>query len=231
MGTLRRLCRPFVMMIRVPTRWFQSAIVWPELGIEFGDYSRYFRGNVLNAGAGGRDISPFINGHLYNQDIKGALNTQNIDFYATLHNIPIMNEFFDTIICNAVLEHVEDPSAVMQEFFRVLKPGGYLYVVVPFLQPEHLDPTDFQRYTKDGLWTLATRHGFEVLTIEGIHSVYHTLACIIQEWLTSKRTVVSLVLRIVLFPLLRYQCRHSRTYVHSIASAYRVLAQKPMKQL
>ena len=35
--------------------------------------------------------------------------------------------------------------------FRVLKPGGYIYSEVPFLQGFHADPDDYQRYTLQGL--------------------------------------------------------------------------------
>ena len=59
--------------------------------------------------------------------------------------IPFEDDYFDAIICNAVLEHVADPQAVMAEFARVCRPGGFLYLAVPFMQPEHPDPTDFQR--------------------------------------------------------------------------------------
>src|SRR3712207_8365273 len=40
-----------------------------------------------------------------------------------------------------------NPEEVMSEFRRVCRPGGLLYLCVPFMQPEHKDPGDFQRYT------------------------------------------------------------------------------------
>jgi SAM-dependent methyltransferase len=38
----------------------------------------------------------------------------------------------------------------MAEISRVLKPGGHLYIKLPFLQPFHAVPDDFQRYTVSG---------------------------------------------------------------------------------
>jgi len=203
-----------------------SAVIWPTLEEEIGDDKIYFKGNVLNAGAGDRDISQLVDGKVYNQDIVEGIHNKYIDFYSPLHKIPVDNGFFDAIICNAVLEHVENPIEVMREFYRVLKQGGYLYLTIPFLQPEHLDPIDFQRYTKDGLIKLVGAHGFEAIKIEGVHSVYHTLGWIVQEWLNSSQTLSYKILRLILFPLLRYKCAHSQVFVHSIASAYRVLARK-----
>src|SRR2546421_2752924 len=126
------------------------ADLFPPIEEELGPYRHYFRGKVLNAGAGDRDLRPLIEGKLYNQDLPTGLHNANIDILSPLHRIPVEPDFFDAIICNAVLEHVENPEEVMSEFRRVCKPGGILYLCVPFMQPEHRDPADFQRYTIAG---------------------------------------------------------------------------------
>jgi ubiquinone/menaquinone biosynthesis C-methylase UbiE len=182
---------------------------------------------VLNAGAGHRDLGRWVDGEVVNQDIPQGLHNANIHIWSPLHAIPRDDETFDAIVCNAVLEHVRNPDEVLDEFRRVLKRGGHLYLCVPFMQPEHLDPTDFQRYTKDGLRALVERHGFEVVRLEGVHSVYHTLAWVVHEWLSSRDCWRNRLLRLALYPLLRQLSRRSREYVDSIASAYRVLARKP----
>lgn len=41
------------------------------------------------------------------------------------------SNFFDTIICLAILEHVYDIYSLVKELHRVLKPGGYVIVEVP----------------------------------------------------------------------------------------------------
>ena len=203
-------------------------LCWPPLEEELRDYLPYLRGRVLNAGAGDRDLAPFVDGELVNQDIEAGLHNGRIDIYSPLDQIPVPEAHFDAIVCNAVLEHVRNPHEVLDEFYRVLKPGGYLYLGVPFMQPEHLDPTDFQRYTKDGLCELVRRHRFGVEKVEGIHNVYHTLAWIVHEWLSSRKTIKYFLLRRLMFPWLRFMSRRSRHYVDSIASAYRVLARKPL---
>ncbi len=214
------------MIISRIKSFFSQATYWEGLEVEIGEYAQYLTGNVLNAGAGDRDLSPLVKGKLFNQDIPHGIHNNNIQIYSPLHKIPVENCFFNAIFCNAVLEHVENPSEVMEEFYRVLKAGGYMYLAVPFLQPEHLDPTDFQRYTFDGLQKLVENHHFKVIKIEGFLTVYHTLAWIIQEWLTSKKTLPYITLRCLLFPILRYLCKHSKTYVHQISSGYRVLVKK-----
>ncbi len=202
------------------------AEIFPPIEDELGPYKAHFKGKVLNAGAGHRDIRHLIEGKLYNQDIPTGLHNANIDIYSPLHQIPMESNFFDAIICNAVLEHVENPQEVMNEFHRVCTVGGILYLCVPFMQPEHLDPTDFQRYTIAGLKRLVQQHGFEVLRAEGVHSVHTTLAWIFLEWLNAASTFEHFVLKWLFFPYLKRKCRRSRFHVHSLASAYRVLARK-----
>lgn len=197
--------------------------IFPPLENELLPYRDLFAGRVLNAGAGSRDIADLIEGELFNQDIKAA---PHIDYAAPLHQIPVEDGFFDAIICNAVLEHVENPEEVLAEFSRVCRPGGVLYLCVPFMQPEHLDPTDYQRYTIDGLRREVERHGFEVRDSGGVHSVYVTLAWIAREWLGPRRDLAARALKLLLFPALRYKCRTSSEHVHSIASAYRVIANR-----
>lgn len=40
--------------------------------------------------------------------------------------------YFDLIICNHVLEHVNDPAAALAQFHRCLKPGGHLVAQTPY---------------------------------------------------------------------------------------------------
>ena len=41
------------------------------------------------------------------------------------------NKSFDLIICNHVLEHIDDDKKALNEIFRVLKPGGVALLQVP----------------------------------------------------------------------------------------------------
>jgi len=41
--------------------------------------------------------------------------------------LPLKTGTFDVAICSQVYEHVTDPDELMNEIFRILKPGGYCY--------------------------------------------------------------------------------------------------------
>ncbi len=200
--------------------------LFPPIERELDGYTHLFTGRVLNAGAGDRDISHLVPGEIVNQDIESGHHSANIDVWSPLHDIPFDDGWFDAIICNAVLEHVENPEEIVAEFARVTRPGAILYLCVPFMQPEHLDPTDFQRYTQDGLATLVRRHGFEVREVSGVHSVYTTLGWIFIEWLRPFPGWKGWLLRWALLPWVRRKSHSSTNYVHSLASAYRVVAER-----
>ena len=53
------------------------------------------------------------------------------DVKMDVHDIPFEENTFDVVICNHVLEHVDDADKVMKEFYRVMKSGGWGIFQVP----------------------------------------------------------------------------------------------------
>jgi 2-polyprenyl-3-methyl-5-hydroxy-6-metoxy-1,4-benzoquinol methylase len=47
------------------------------------------------------------------------------------HPLPFGDGTFDTIVSVEVIEHLENPRAVLREFHRLLKPGGVLVITTP----------------------------------------------------------------------------------------------------
>lgn len=64
-------------------------------------------------------------------DIESPLAKVKMD----IHQIPFSENIFDVVICNHVLEHVQDDIKAMSEIRRVLKPGGWAIMQVPFFSP------------------------------------------------------------------------------------------------
>jgi SAM-dependent methyltransferase len=78
---------------------------------------------------------------------------------------------------------VEDPQGVVRELFRVLRPGGSLYVSVPFLQGYHPSPTDFHRFTRDGARRLL--EAFEIQYLGNTRGSGSTVAWVLSSFLAE----------------------------------------------
>jgi SAM-dependent methyltransferase len=70
-----------------------------------------------------------------------------VQFVADAHAIPLADASVDGIWVQAVLEHVLDPSDVVGQMRRVLRPGGIVYAETPFMQQVHEGPFDFHRFS------------------------------------------------------------------------------------
>lgn len=93
------------------------------------------------------------------------------DIVGDIHDLPFEDNSVEALICIAVLEHVEEPQKAVKEMYRVLKPGGYCYIYVPFLfyyHPMKGYYGDFYRFTIDGIKYLARDFSkIETSTVRG----------------------------------------------------------------
>src|ERR1051325_897894 len=51
--------------------------------------------------------------------------------------IPLGDASIDSVLLTEVLEHCPEPETVLREIYRVLKPGGFMFLTVPFIWPIH----------------------------------------------------------------------------------------------
>lgn len=125
-----------------------------------------------------------------------------VDVVCNGEALPFPDGVFTRVECDAVLEQTPDPERMVREIERVLEPGGYAHLVVPFCHPFHAYPRDYRRFTPQGLRRLAG--GLEVGWRTGPTA---TLLVIVLEyaklWCPWRplRAVVHGVLGWVVFPL------------------------------
>lgn len=140
----------------------------------------FIRGRVLDVGGGRakyRELTEAVaDSHICLDMFEG----KGVDIVGDASKMPLENESFDTIICNSVLEHVKNPEQVVLECHRVLKRGGYCVISAPFLTPIHSDPSDYFRYTPEGLKELFLKQNFFVEEYGSMGSIWTVLSAFIK---------------------------------------------------
>ncbi len=110
---------------------------------------------ILNVGSGNKRILP----HIKNLDITAG---ENVDYVCSAEKIPIEDDCVDCIITQEAFEHISKPKQALKECYRILKKGGKIYFQVPFIIGYHPGPTDFYRFTREGMENFLSDVGFKV---------------------------------------------------------------------
>jgi len=110
-------------------------------------FPKYLTGNLIDIGCGEKPLKKYLVNYISQHigvDHKATLHdNSNIDIFGTAYEIPVDNCSFDSAICTAALEHLEEPELAIKECYRVLKPGGVAIYSVPFIWHLHEEPRDF----------------------------------------------------------------------------------------
>jgi len=96
-----------------------------------------------------------------NIDAKGY-DIDSVDFESS--KIPEANDSIDFVTCVSLIEHIEDPSNLLKEIFRVLKVGGILIIVTPNFyycyREFYDDPTHVNPFTTTKLYSMLKLFNF-----------------------------------------------------------------------
>lgn len=140
--------------------------------------SNHLRGRLIDIGCGEKPyrhlLAPWVTEHV-GVDHEGTPHDgSNVDLPGTAYAIPVPDGSFDSALCTAVLEHLEEPEAALRECSRVLAAGGVAVYTVPFIWHLHEEPRDFYRFSKHGLRYLFEKAGFEIVELKALSGFWVT---------------------------------------------------------
>ena len=149
----RRRSNRWMRMLQPPLPVWHNTAAREQL-IPLGTHNLYI-------GGAGNQVSGYINVDL--------VALPGVDVVCDAENLPFRDETLDRIDCEAVIEHTPDPMKLLAEIHRCLKKGGGCRVVAPFCHPFHEYPSDYWRFSIDGLHRLVAP-----MRVGGRRVVYRT---------------------------------------------------------
>ncbi|OGV41772.1 MAG: hypothetical protein A2X48_14260 [Lentisphaerae bacterium GWF2_49_21] len=105
-------------------------------------------------------------------------------------NLPFRDDFFDIVVMDEVIEHLQEPGSTLREIKRVLKPDGYLIITTPsrfmtsFWKLAALVPTFLKRLFKgESLTRKKTIKPYEnILPCSILKKLFEDAGFEIQKW-------------------------------------------------
>lgn len=139
--------------------------------LEIGGYDDFFK-------------QRYEKGEIVNLDMKDG---PCIDLVENAeHMTSVGDESFSAVICVSVLEHTLNPTLILKEMHRVLKPGGVVLLSTPWLFEEHMEPHDYWRFSSH---FFSLDSNFEVQLIESSNGYSGLLSHFCQHNLFLRFTI------------------------------------------
>ena len=114
----------------------------------------------------GMDISKAAIDYIQKRIPKALARNRIRVLCGTFETVRLPSRAFDAVWCGEVLEHTPDDRAVVENFYRILKPGGRCFVSVPHSMRYWSDIDEYwghyRRYSEGEIRGLFRAYGFTV---------------------------------------------------------------------
>jgi len=105
-----------------------------------------------------------------------------IDYVCDAHNMSaISDNEIGTVLLLEALEHLQNPSRVADEIFRILRPGSYCIVTTLMTYEIHRTPYDYWRFCPDGICHIFRSFKILELVLEHHRTLPRGIWCICQK--------------------------------------------------
>lgn len=162
--------RPFLFEI---VRWFLGG---SKVGLSPKEAIKGVNGKIVNLGSGSQRIRKDV----INMDIHPYYN---VDIVGDIYNLPFADNEISAVICDQVLEHLNNPTKALLEMSRALKRGGLVYIAAPFVAGYHSSPDDYFRFTGNGMIAIMENAGFSTIKSGIRQGPTSAFLSILDRWL------------------------------------------------
>lgn len=138
-----------------------------DIGCALGFFLSFAEKNFETYGI---DISP-----LAIKKAKEIVKKSKLSVCNAQDKYPFQNDFFDIVVSFDVIEHLENPKQSVDEAFRVLKSGGYLFLQTPTDKSQKIlpDKTHINLFSKKELIYILEQAGFKITLFQRRRSILY----------------------------------------------------------
>lgn len=201
------------------------------------------KGRILDAGCGSQQFRSLCS-HLeyYGQDFgqysvdektklgdegsnEAAYQYGELDYIGDIWHIDEESGYFDVILCTEVLEHIPHPQRTIEEFSRLLKPGGTLILTAPSNCLRHMDPFFFTSGYSDRWFDyVLVNSGFKIDRMTAVGDYYSWMFVELYRTMRTSNVLAYMFL----LPAFLYYGMKKKTdkSVDSLCMGYHVVARK-----
>ena len=150
--------------------------------------TREARGILLDYGCGGqpyRELFSKVVDRYVGADVAAAAGIMPDLMILPGEPLAVEDGSIDTVLSTQVLEHILDINFYLAECSRLLKCTGTLIITVPMQWRHHEVPFDYFRFTRFGITSCLTKHGFLIKSIAPCGGVYALLGQIFASHLAE----------------------------------------------
>lgn len=143
-------------------------------GIEIGPSAH----NPFNiAGCRFVDLTASVDTKFRRIEVELSGRHQDIDIVAPAWQLPFEDNSLDYVLSSHVIEHCFDPISVMKEWLRVVKPGGYIFAIIP-----HKQRTLDKPRPRTTLQELLDRHSGKLPPPDSYDFEHHYCVWVTRDW-------------------------------------------------
>lgn len=130
----------------------------------FDCFKKYAQKKLLDIGCGNKPfqqiLDPLVEEYIGCDIVQSSEN--KVDILCDATDIPLPDASFDTVVSTQLIEHIADYQLMINEAYRILKPGVFFIISGPMFWPLHEEPHDYFRFTKYGFHHVLTNAGFTI---------------------------------------------------------------------